>query len=103
MKNISVFKQTASIFKNWSILFGKKTTTLWRGVESQTIFETQRKSSIFNKILFTGTNEINIGHFHSLFFLCLLLMNLSLINFFDCTMKPGIEIPLLGAYLKQPT
>ena len=30
--------------------------------------KTQRKSSIFKKMLFTETNEITIGHLHLLFF-----------------------------------
>ena len=44
------------------------------------------KSSSVKKIVFTGINKTNTRHLHSLF-LCFLLINLSLINFFDCTMK----------------
>lgn len=60
------FDKTTSIYKKHFVQ--KKTITLWRRVQSDTIFKTQRKS-IFNKIL------------------SLLLMKSSLINFFDCAMK----------------
>lgn len=45
--------------------FPKNTITLWRGVKIQIIFKTQ-------KMLFTENTKTNMGHFHSMFFSCLL-------------------------------
>ena len=38
----------------------KKIIILMRGVQSETIFKTRNKSSVFKKILFTETGETNI-------------------------------------------
>ena len=66
--------KTPSIYINWNILL-RKTIILWTGVQSETIFKTQRKSSIFKKMFFSEINEIhssssNPGHLHFLFFMC---------------------------------
>lgn len=66
----------ASIFKGWSILFRAKPVIFWRGVESQTVFITKRKSSVFTEI-----SETSKGHLRFLFLLYLLQIKLSLINF----------------------
>ena len=50
------------LFMNWNIFLGKKNREekkrLWRGVQSETIFITQRKSSVFKKMFSTEINEI---------------------------------------------
>lgn len=100
MKILSFLKQTASIFKNWSILFGK-TQQLYGEELKVRLFLEHRGSLLSFKMLFTGTTEINI-YFHSLSFLFAVDKPFFLINFFEFTMKPGKKIPYLSAYLTQP-
>ena len=52
-------------------------------------------------MFFTETVETNMGHF-TFWFLYFLHMKLSLINFFDSTMKQGIHIPLLSTKDGEP-
>ena len=91
--------KTPSISINWNILL-RKTIILWTGVQSVTIFKTQRKSSIFKKMFFSEINEIhssssNPGNLHFLFFMCCWLI-FFLITFVDCSIKLRVQISLFS-------
>ena len=75
--------KTTSVFKNWSILFRKKTLILEIEDESETIFKMQKKSSILKKTMKP------IGHLNSMY-LGLLPMR-PFIYFFDWVIKPGMQ------------
>ena len=47
--------------------FSVKAISLLRRVQRETVFKTQRKSSVFKEMLLTEINEVNIGHLHYLF------------------------------------
>ena len=42
--------------------YSKNTIILWRRLQSETIFETQNRSTINKKIFFTETSDANIRH-----------------------------------------
>ena len=71
---------------------------LWGRVQSVTISKIQSRSSIFKKTLSTETSETNIRQLSSFIFLYLFQMKLSVVNIFDCVMKTGMKVSLVGAY-----
>ena len=69
--------------------------TLWRRVQNKIIFKTQRRISIFENVIFTGNNETDVGHLHSLFFIFATVEAL-FYKFCDCAIKPETWFFLLG-------
>ena len=49
-------------------------------------------------MLFTETNETNIKRLQFLFFRVFTADEAFFDNFFDCAMKPGMQVPLLDAF-----